>query len=144
MTLSPYMCPQSPYMWTLKIKDTNELTYKTERDSQTQRMNLQLPGGRKWGKGQGVWDGHVHTAILKMDNQQGPFVQYRELCSMLYSSLDRRGVWRRMDTCVCMAESHGCSLETITTLLISYIPYTIKSLEKKKLQRIKIKKFPWN
>ena len=30
-------------MWTLKIKDTNELTYKTERDSQTQRMNLWLP-----------------------------------------------------------------------------------------------------
>ena len=21
---------------------------------------------------QGVWDGHVHTAIFKMDNQQGP------------------------------------------------------------------------
>ena len=29
-----------------------------------------------WGKGegrdsQGVWDGHVHTAVFKMDNQQG-------------------------------------------------------------------------
>ena len=24
-----------PYMWNLKINDTNELTYKTERDSQT-------------------------------------------------------------------------------------------------------------
>ena len=22
------------------------------------------------GKGQGVWDGHVHAAIFKMDNQQ--------------------------------------------------------------------------
>ena len=22
----------------------------------------------------GVWDGHVHTAIIKMDNQQGPAV----------------------------------------------------------------------
>ena len=21
---------------------------------------------------QGVWDGHVHTAAFKMDNQQGP------------------------------------------------------------------------
>ena len=21
---------------------------------------------------QGVWDGHVHTAVFKMDNQQGP------------------------------------------------------------------------
>ena len=23
---------------------------------------------------QGVWDGHVHTAKFKMDNQQGPVV----------------------------------------------------------------------
>ena len=33
-----------PYMWNLKRNDTNELTYKTERDSQTQKTNLQLPG----------------------------------------------------------------------------------------------------
>ena len=25
-----------------------------------------------------------------------------ELCSVLWGSLDGRGVWRRMDTCVCM------------------------------------------
>ena len=41
----------------------------------------------------GVWDGHVHTAIFKKDNQQGPTcVEHRELCSMLYGSLDERGV----------------------------------------------------
>ena len=33
-----------PYMWNLKRNDTNELTYKTERDSQ--KMNLRLPGER--------------------------------------------------------------------------------------------------
>ena len=29
-----------------------------------------------WGnyEGKGVWDRHVHTAIFKMDNQQGPTV----------------------------------------------------------------------
>ena len=53
----------------------------------------------------GVWDGHVHTAIFKMDNQQGPTVLHRELGSVLCASLDGRGVWRRMDTCVCMAEA---------------------------------------
>ena len=26
--------------------------------------------GKRWG----VWDGHVHTAIFKMDNQQRPTV----------------------------------------------------------------------
>ena len=40
--------------------------WETERDSQTQRMNLWLLGGRET---QGVWDGHVHTAIFEMDNQ---------------------------------------------------------------------------
>ena len=33
-----------PYMWNLKRNGKNELTYKTERDSQ--KMNLQLPGER--------------------------------------------------------------------------------------------------
>ena len=54
-------------MWNLKRSNTNELTYKTERDSQTLIMIT-------WGKEQGVWDGHVHTAIFKIDNQQGPAV----------------------------------------------------------------------
>ena len=46
----------------------------------------------------------------------------RELCSMLCGSLDGRDVWGRMDTCIFRAESLPCPPETITTLLISYIP----------------------
>ena len=42
----------------------------------------------------------VDTVIFKMDNQQGPTVQHRELCSMSCGSLDGRGVWGRMDTCI--------------------------------------------
>ena len=76
-------------------------------------------GGRD---SQGVWDQHVHTAVFKMDNQKGPTVQHRELCSMLCGSLDGWGVWGRIDTCICMAESHCCAPETITTLLIDYFP----------------------
>ena len=33
---------------------------------------LMVAGGEGWGKGELGWDGHVHTAIFKMDNQQGP------------------------------------------------------------------------
>ena len=33
-----------------------------------------------------------------------------------------RGVWGRMDTYICMAESLHCSPEIMTTLLIGYIP----------------------
>ena len=45
-----------------------------------------------------------------------------ELCSILCGSLDGNGVGGEMDTCICMAESLCCSPETITTLLIGYIP----------------------
>ena len=36
-----------------------------------------------WGKGQGVWDGHVQSTLFKMDDQQIPTVQHMELSSML-------------------------------------------------------------
>ena len=38
------------------------------------------------------------------------------------ASLDGRGLWGRIDTCVCMAESLCSSPETTTTLLISSTP----------------------
>ena len=58
------------YMWNLKRNDTNELT----KQKQTHRLMV------AWGKDRGeeisygVWDGHVHTAIFKIDNQQGTTV----------------------------------------------------------------------
>ena len=61
-------------------------------------------------------------AIFKMNNQQGPTVLHRELCSMLFGSLDGRGVSRRMDTCMCMTKSLCCPPETVTALLIAYAP----------------------
>ena len=35
---------------------------------------------------------HVLTAMFKMDNQQGPIAEHMQLCSVLYVSLDGRGV----------------------------------------------------
>ena len=54
-----------------------------------------------WGReSQGVWDGHGHTAGFNMENQQGPAVQQRELCSILCNNLmvtrgkdGGKGVW---------------------------------------------------
>ena len=69
-----------------------------------------------------IWDQHVHGALFKTDNKQGPPVPYRELCSMLCISLDGRGVQGIMNTCICMTG-------TITTLLIPQ--YKIKSTKKK-------------
>ena len=47
------------YMWNLKY-DTNELIYETETDSQTQKTDLQLPGGEE-GAGEG-WIGSLGLA----------------------------------------------------------------------------------
>ena len=56
------------YMWNLKRNDTNELTYRTETDSQNEFM---VEGE---GRRQRVRDGHIHTVMFKMDNQQRPTV----------------------------------------------------------------------
>ena len=53
------------------------------------------------------------------------------LCSVFCGILDGRGVWKRMDTCICMAESLWHSPETITMLLISYTPVQNKKFKKK-------------
>ena len=49
---------------------------------------------------------------------------------MLCGSLDGRGVWGRIDTCIFMVESLCHPPETITTLLINYTPIQNKNLKK--------------
>ena len=71
----------------------------------------------------------MHAAILKMDNQQRPIEQHMELCSTLCASLNGRGIWGRMDTCICMAKSLCCSAKTATTLLIGYTPIQNKKFK---------------
>ena len=74
----------------------------------------------------------MYTAIFKVDSQQELTVQHRELCSVLSGGLDGRGVWERMDTCICTAESLSCSPETVITVLIGYIPIQNKKLKEKR------------
>ena len=73
----------------------------------------------------------MYTAIFKMVNQQGPIIQHMELCSVFCGSLDGRGVWGRMDTRICTAESLHCLPETVTTLLLGCTP--LQKLKKKRL-----------
>ena len=47
---------------------------------------------------------------------------------MLCGGLDGSGVWGRMDTCICMAESLCCSPETMITLLMGYQFSSVQSL----------------
>ena len=44
-------------------------------------------GGGGQGDKLGDWNGHIHTTICKIDNQQGPTVEHRELYSILCNGL---------------------------------------------------------
>ena len=67
----------------------NELTKQKETRG-LKRMYIWLPGERN---SYGVWDGHVHTPIFKVDNQHGPTEQHRQVCTMLCDGLEGRGQW---------------------------------------------------
>ena len=72
-------------MGNLKRNDTNEFIYKQkDRDLENKLMVAE-------GKRQGVWAGHEHMAVFKMDNQQGPTVQHMEICPTLCGSLNGMG-----------------------------------------------------
>ena len=87
-----------------------------------------VPRGKDGGRdSQGVWDGHGHAAVFNMENHQGPTVQHMDLSSVIFGSLDGRGVWGRGDTCICMTELLRCAPETVTTLLIGLLQCKIKT-----------------
>ena len=68
-----------------------------------------------------------------MDNQQGPTVQHRELCSVLCGKLDEREDWGGMDACIFMAESFCYTLKLSQhCLLIGYT--TIQNKKVLKMQ----------
>ena len=143
-------------MWNLKKKkknNTKELTYKTERDSQTD--NLMVVRGQGWEKdgAEGIirefgmdtytllylkWITDKDLLCSTGNSSQcyapawmgGEFgeesVQFSHSVQLFatswmaarQASLSRvfsNTTWRRMDMCICMAESFCCSLEVITT-----------------------------
>ena len=71
-----------------------DLTWRTSKDllSSTGNSSLVSRGKDGGSNSQGLWDGHGHTAVFNMENQQGAVVQHRGLCSMSCGSLDGRGV----------------------------------------------------
>ena len=83
-----------------------------------------VTGGEGWREGiVREFETDTYTLIyLKLITNKDLLLQHRELCSMLCGGLDGREVWRRMDTCICIAESLCCAPETIETLLIGYTP----------------------
>lgn len=106
--------------------DTNELIYKTERDSHTQKTNSRLR--KKKGSGRdklGVWDQQIQTTTHKTVKQQGPTVNIRELHSMCYN----QPLWKTMkkNTCI-LTQTYICINESLChtpkIYTASYINYT--------------------
>ena len=85
-------------------------TYKTETDSLTEQTY-----GYQWGRvaERIVRDWHVHTAVFRSYNQEGPTIQHKELCSILPNSLNGKRIWKRTDTCI--TELLRYTPETTTT-----------------------------
>ena len=65
---------------------------------------------------------NIHTIKYKIDNQQGPNAEHRELYSIFSDSLYEKGILKRMNICIFITESLCHTLETNTTLQINYIP----------------------
>ena len=76
------------------------------RDPGIELVSLALAGG-------------FFTAESHLGSPHTPhtLLQKQELCSVLWGSLDGKGVWGRVDTCTYTAESLPSSPEAITTLV---------------------------
>ena len=68
-------------MWNLKY-ETN-LSMKRKQTHRHREQTCGCQGGERWERvGLGVWDQQMETGIYRMDKQQGPTVQHRELYSV--------------------------------------------------------------
>ena len=61
------------------------LSTKQKQTHRHREQTCGYQGGGEWERdGLGVWDQQMQTIIHKMEKQQGPTVQYRELYSVYY------------------------------------------------------------
>ena len=70
----------------LKTENQQRKSMKPKAVSQTHRHREQTYGcqvqGGRGRDGPGVWDQQMQTIIQRMDKQQGPPAQHKELCSI--------------------------------------------------------------
>ena len=102
-------------MWNLKRNDTNALPKEKETHKLKNKFMV-AGGGRRIGEEREFGIDMYTLLYLKWITRKG-LLLHRDLCSILGGSLGGRGIWGRMETCICMAESLHCSPEAITTSL---------------------------
>ena len=87
------------------------------KQKETHRLRKRTHGC--WGEGTAKDFGMVMYTLLYLKWKTDKNIAHGTLL-MLCASMDGRGVWGKMDTCICMTESLHYSFEAITTLLIGY------------------------
>ena len=64
----------------------------------------------------GRWNGHTHTTVYEIDNQQAPTVYHSELYSIVCNNLYGKEYKKRVDICVCIIDPLCCTPGTNTIL----------------------------
>ena len=110
------------YMWNLKY-DTNELIYKTETDSQTQKTNLWLPKEKGVGGGINQEFGISRYKLLYIKQINNNVLLYSTRNYIQNPVLHHNGKEHEKEYVhICIIESLCCTPETNTTLLINITP----------------------
>ena len=60
-----------------------------------------------------------HPENMTVKREVIPFLLFTFLYMLPEMLMSGRGVWGKMDTCTCVAESHPCSAEAITILFVN-------------------------
>ena len=95
---------------------------------QTYKYWKQTYGCHGGNMGQGINQGlaihlqkHSSWYIYITDNQQGSIIEHRQLYEYVCDNLYEKRIWKRMNTCICIAESLYRATETNTTLYINCV-----------------------
>ena len=101
------------YMWNIKWNDINVLTSRKKLTDLDYNAK-----GKSRGRCRKAFGMDTYT-LLYLKLTRSYWVAQGTLLKVIWEA-GWEGSLGRMDTCIRMAESPHCSLETITTLLISY------------------------
>jgi len=124
-------------IWHPSCVESKKKWYKWTCKTETHRLRKWTYGC--WGEGLGDRDSwgvrarHVHTAVFKRITNRDLLYSTWNSAQCYVAGWMGGGVWRGMDTWICMAESLPCSPKTITMLLIGYTPIQNKKFKKSKL-----------
>ena len=72
------------------------LTTKQKQTHRHREQSVVAKGEGRWGReGLGVWDEQMQPLVYRMDTQQGPTVEHRELYSISCDKPSWKRIWKK-------------------------------------------------